>query len=105
MTYNIRPRSFEMAKKLGIKIKPSTRQFKKLDIYTPVRGRANTYRYKFSVGDRRFLDFHLWKTLEARGKVPPGTAEKRRKAYKIRHRNDLSVKGSPGFFAYRLLWY
>jgi hypothetical protein len=105
MTYNIRPRTYEMAKKLGIKIKPSSRQFKKIDIYAPVRGRVNTYRYKFSVGDRRYLDYHLWKTLEMRGKVPPGTAEKRRKAYKIRHRNDLSVKGSPGFFAYRLLWY
>ena len=105
MTYNIRPRSYEIAKKLGIKIKPSTRQYKKIDIYTPVKGRVNTYKYKFSVGDRRYMDYHLWKTLEARGKVPPGTAEKRRKAYKLRHSKDLRVKGSPGFFAYRLLWY
>lgn len=103
--YAIRPRTYLMAKQLGIKIMPSTKGTKKIDIYLPLPGKRNTYKYKFSVGDRRYLDFHLWKTLEDRGKVPAGTAEKRRQAYKSRHRNDISKKGSPGFYAYRLLWY
>ena len=103
--YNIRPRSFAMAKKLGVKITPSNRSFKKIDIYFPLPGRANAYKYKFSVGDKRYLDFHLWTTLEMRGKVPPGTAEKRRKAYRNRHAADLKIKGTPGFYAYRLLWF
>jgi hypothetical protein len=104
MRYNIRPRSYEMAKKLGVKIIPSTRAFKKIDIYTPDPRKRGSYKYKLSIGDRRYLDYHLWKTLEARGKVPPGTAEKRRKAYITRHAKDLKVKNSPGYYAHRILW-
>jgi hypothetical protein len=103
--YNIRPRSYEVAKKLGVKIAPSTRKHKKIDVFVPVPGRPGHYRYKLSVGDLRYLDFHLWKSFEDRGKVPPGTAEKRRKAYKARHYADLNKPGTAGFYAYRLLWF
>jgi hypothetical protein len=105
MQYNIRPRSYEVAKKLGVKIAPSTRSFKKIDIYKPDPRKRGSWKYLFSVGDRRYLDYHLWKTLEQRGKIPPGTAEKRRKAYISRHAKDLKIKNSPGYFAYRLLWF
>lgn len=103
--YTIRPRSYQVAKQLGVKIAPSKREFKKIDVYFPVKGKPKTFRYKFSVGDNRYLDYHMWKTFEQRKKVPPGTAEKRRRAYIVRHNKDLSVKNSKGFFAYRLLWY
>ena len=42
--------------------------------------------------------------LEKKGKVEKGTAKKRRKLYKIRHKNDRSVKNSNGFYADKLLW-
>jgi hypothetical protein len=42
--------------------------------------------------------------LEKKGKVPKGTASKRRKLYKIRHKDDRSVRNSNGFYADKLLW-
>ena len=33
-----------------------------------------------------------------------GTAEKRRRAYKIRHQKDRTIRGSNGWFADKLLW-
>ena len=42
--------------------------------------------------------------LEKQGKVAKGTANKRRKMYKIRHNNDRKVRGSNGYYADKILW-
>jgi hypothetical protein len=104
MKYSIRQRSYIFARKLGVHIQPSVKAFKKIDVYRPNPKKKGEFIYSCSIGDRRYMDFHLWKTLEDRGKVPLGTAEKRRKAYYSRHINDLRKKHSPGYFAWWLLW-
>jgi len=104
MLYNIRPRSYNVARKLGVHIQPSTRKFKKIDVYRKNPKKRGEFIYCCSIGDRRYMDFHLWKTLEERGKVPPGTAKKRRAAYYARHIHDLKKPHSPGFFSWWLLW-
>jgi hypothetical protein len=42
--------------------------------------------------------------LERQGKFPAGTAERRRKAYKIRHQKDRTIRNSNGWYADKLLW-
>ena len=75
----------EKAKKLGVTIKPSTRKHKKLDVFKEGKKIA-------SIGDIRYSDFLQHKDDE------------RRKRYKQRHEATRHVKGSPSFYADRLLW-
>ena len=91
--YKILPYSVAQAKRLNVKITPSSRKGKKLDVYDR---KGN---YITSVGARDYLDYPTYKKLFGK-KV----ADQRRKLYKARHNKDRKVKGSPGFFADQLLW-
>ena len=91
--YNILPYTRAQARQLGVKITPSVRPGKKLDIYT----RAG--RYITSVGASGYLDYPSYKKLYGK-KV----ADERRKLYKIRHAADRAVKFSRGWWADQLLW-
>ena len=57
-----------------------------------------------SVGGAGYKDYPTYMKLEAQGKVPKGTANKRRRLYKIRHKKDKDVKGTAGYYADKLLW-
>lgn len=81
------------ARRLGVKVAPSVRPGKKLDIFTP------DGRYITSVGAKGYLDYPTYKKIY--GKV---VAEKRRKMYKKRHASDRSLKFSRGWYADQLLW-
>ena len=73
------------AKKLGVTIKLSTRKHKKLDVYKHGEKIA-------SIGDTRYSDF-----------LQHGD-EERRRLYKKRHEKNRHKKGSPGYYADKILW-
>lgn len=73
------------AAKLGVTIKPSTRKFKKLDVFKNGNKVA-------SIGDIRYSDYNLHGD------------EERRKRYKLRHEKDRHQVGTAGYYADRILW-
>lgn len=73
------------AKKIGVDVKPSTVKNKKLDVYKDDKKVA-------SIGDKRYSDF-----LQHND-------EQRKKNYKSRHEKDRKVKGTPGYYADKILW-
>ena len=73
------------AKRLGVEVEYSTRKYKKLDVFKKGDKIAR-------IGDVRYSDY-----LQHQDKD-------RRRLYKIRHENDRHVKGSPGFYADKILW-
>lgn len=97
MPYKITNYTKAQAKKLGVVVKPSSVKGKKIDVIKDGKKVA-------SVGGLGYNDYPTFKKLEAKGEVPKGTAEKRRKLYKTRHEKDRKVAGSRGFFADKLLW-
>jgi len=57
--YNIKKYSYDKARELGVKIKPSTKGFYKIDVYD------KDDKYLCSIGDRRFSDYSQY--LETKG--------------------------------------
>ena len=97
MGYNIKAYTKNQAKKIGVTVKPSGSKGKKIDVFKKGVKVA-------SVGAIGYKDYPTYMELEKKGKVPKGTATKRRKLYKIRHKKDINIKNSNGFYADRLLW-
>ena len=97
MAYNIKTYTKNQAKKIGVTVKPSKVKGKKIDVFKKGEKVA-------SVGAIGYKDYPTYMALERKGKVPKGTAKERRKLYKIRHKNDRSVKNSNGYYADKLLW-
>ncbi len=95
--YRISRYSYARAKALGVQIKPSTRKGKKIDVFKGGKKVA-------SIGAYGMKDFPSYKALEADGRVPKGTANKRRAAYKARHQKDRTKMGSAGYYADQILW-
>jgi len=91
--YKILPYTQAQARRLNVRVKPSSRKGKKIDVYDG-KGKFVT-----SVGARGYLDYPTYKKLF--GKT---VADQRRKLYKARHEKDRKVKGTPGYFADQLLW-
>jgi hypothetical protein len=92
MSYKITDYSYKQAKKLGVQIRPSVYKNKKIDVFKDDIKIA-------SIGDVNYLDYPTY--IETKGKK---YADERRKLYKIRHKKDINVKNSNGFFSSRLLW-
>lgn len=94
--YDIFPYTKRKAFMIGVKVKPSTRKGKKIDVFKGGKKVA-------SVGAIGYKDYPTYMDLEKKGLVDKGTANKKRRAYKARHvyRN---IKGSPAYYADRLLW-
>jgi hypothetical protein len=91
--YKILPYTKKQAKKLGVKIEPSKRKGKKIDIYDFNK------QYIMSIGGKGYKDYPTyWKT---EGK---DVADKRRRLYKIRHEKNRHKLGSAGYYADQLLW-
>ncbi len=73
------------ASKLNVKVKPSTRKGKKLDVFKNNKKVA-------SIGAVGYQDFNIHKD------------KKRQKNYKQRHAKNLKKVGSPGYYANKILW-
>lgn len=97
MSYRIKAYTKNQAKKIGVTVKPSKVRGKKIDVFKKGKKVA-------SVGAIGYNDYPTYMELERKGKVPKGTANKRRRLYKIRHKADRNIKNSNGYYADRLLW-
>ena len=93
--YQITDYTYKQAKKHGYAVKPSTNKGKKIDVYKKEQKIA-------SVGALGMYDYPTYLNLEKQGKVPEGTAKKRRELYKKRHAKDLHA--GAGRLANLLLW-
>ena len=96
--YEIKPYTITKANALGVKVTPSTRKNKKIDVYDK-KGE-----YLVSVGAKGYSDYPTYMELENLGVYKHGHAKKRRLLYKKRHNRDLGVIGSAGYYADKLLW-
>jgi hypothetical protein len=92
MSYKITDYTKQQASKLGVVVKPSTNKSKKLDVFKGGEKVA-------SVGGAGYADYPTH--LKNSGKE---FADERRRLYKKRHEKDRTVKGTPGWYADKLLW-
>lgn len=74
------------ARKIGVKVKPSTRKGKKLDVFNKDGKKVG------SIGAVGYEDFNIHKD------------KARRKKYKARHSKYRNKVGTNSFFADRILW-
>ena len=95
MAYVITEHTRKQARQLGVTVKPSSRQGKKIDVIKAGQKVA-------SIGDRKYPDFGTYLNMEKAGRSAKGTADDRRRAYKARH--GSYPMGSPGYWADKLLW-
>lgn len=91
--YSISKKQYDLAKEIGVQIKPSQRKNKKIDIYDAEGV------YYTSIGDNRFNDHFSY--LETHGKA---FADNRRRLYLLRHKKELLSIGSRGWFSAKILW-
>ena len=92
MPYNIKQYTHDQAKRLGVVVKPSSLSGKKIDIFKGNQKIA-------SVGASGMNDYPTY--IQTKGKA---YADERRRLYKIRHEKTRHVKGSPSYYADKLLW-
>ena len=90
--YSIKQYTREQAKKLGVEVKPSTNSKKKLDVFKNGSKVA-------SVGAIGYDDYPTFKQ-----KYNKKHADERQRLYKLRHEKDRNKKGTPGYYADKLLW-
>ncbi len=93
MSYIITSHTKAQAKKLNLVVKPSTVKGKKIDVFNKSGEKLA------SVGAIGYGDYGTF--LKTRGKE---FADKRRKAYKIRHQKTRVIVGSRSYYADKLLW-
>lgn len=93
MAYRIKSYSYSQAKKLGVEIKPSKVDGKKIDVFNK-KGEKLA-----SIGAIGYGDYPTF--IEQKGKA---YADEKRRLYKIRHAKDRIVRGSAGFYADKILW-
>ena len=85
MVYTISEYSKKQAKKLGVEITISSNPKKKLDVFKDGKKIA-------SIGAIDYTDYATTKDKE------------RRRLYRLRHKGEEKVIGSPGYWAWNLLW-
>ena len=90
--YKITDYSYKQADILNVKIKPSKKKNKKIDV-------VKNGDVVASIGDKRYL--HYPNYIKSDGLA---FAEQRRKLYRIRHKKDLKKMNTPGYFATKILW-
>jgi len=90
--YKILPQQRAAAKKLGVTIRPSTVKGKKIAVYKD--------RVKVAdIGARGYGDY--WNYFKNN---TPYFAAKKRDAYRARHNGEQNKIGSPGYYAWFILW-
>lgn len=92
--YKITERTYNIAKELGVEVKPSTNKRKKIDVFKNGEMIA-------SIGAKRTLDFPTYLEMEKKGEFPKGYAMERRRLYYLRHKYD---KTPNQFWGAKLLW-
>lgn len=92
MAYRITEYTKRQARKLGVTVKPSTVDGKKIDVYKKGEKVA-------SVGAIGYGDYPTF--IARKGKA---YADARRRLYKMRHQKDRHKSGTPGYYADKLLW-
>lgn len=92
MPYHITHYTYQKAKSIGVTVKPSTVKNKKIDVFKGDHKIA-------SVGALGYSDYPTF--MKEHGKE---YADKRRKAYKMRHEKDRHERWTPGWLADQLLW-
>jgi len=90
MSYSITPWTHRQARKLGLEVKPSRKQGKKIDVF------RDGY-YIASIGYKGMGDFPTYR--ETKGEA---FAKERRRLYHLRHKDG--PVDSPAFLSKRLLW-
>lgn len=93
MAYQITAYTKRQAKKLGVTVKPSTVQGKKIDVFNKKGEKVA------SVGAIGYKDYPTF--MREKGK---DYADSRRALYKQRHQKDRHKRASPGYYADKLLW-
>lgn len=91
--YKITNRQKRNADALFVKIKPSKLKGKKIDVFD-IQGQKIA-----SIGALGYMDYDSY--IKTKGMA---YANERRRLYKIRHANDRNKKGTPGFYADKILW-
>lgn len=91
--YTIKDYSYQQAKKLGVEIKPSSRNDKKIDIFDKQGKRLA------SIGALGMDDYPTH--IQKRGME---FAKERRRLYKIRHEKTRHRVGTPSYYADKILW-
>ena len=92
MPYKIKRHTFTQAKKLGVVVKPSKVKGKKIDVFKKGKKVA-------SVGAIGYDDYPTY--IQKKGKK---YADERRRLYKIRHQKNRNKRGTPSYYADKLLW-
>jgi len=90
--YKITPYSYQKAKELNVTIKPSQNKNKKIDVFKNGELIA-------SIGAIGYRDYPTY--IKEHGLE---YANKRRKLYRIRHKDDLNNKSGNGYWANKILW-
>lgn len=93
MPYYITPYTKRQARKYGVVVKHSSVQGKKIDVFDK-KGKKLA-----SVGALGYGDYPTF--MRKKGKE---YADSRRRMYKMRHEKDRHQRGTPGFWADKLLW-
>lgn len=91
MSYKIKRNQIKAAKELGVTIKPSTLQGKKIAVFKNGEKVAD-------IGALGYSDF--WTYYEANRII----AGQKRAAYQARHKGEQNKIGSPGYYAWYILW-
>ena len=91
--YEIQPYSHFRATQLGVKIIPSHKPNKKIDVLDW------NNQYICSIGQKGMLDFPHY--AKHRGL---DYALERRRLYFLRHQNESDKLGSPNYYSRRILW-
>lgn len=92
MAYKIKRHTYTQAKKLGVVVKPSKLKGKKIDVFKNDKKVA-------SVGAIGYSDYPTY--TQTKGKK---YADERRRLYKIRHQANRNKRGTPSYYADKLLW-
>lgn len=90
--YKIKKYTYDKAKDLGVKIKPSTKKNKKIDVY-------KDNKFITSIGDSRYNENDYASYID---KFGIDYANEKKRLYYKRHGKD--IKGITDFYAKNLLW-
>ena len=93
MAYRIKPYSYRKAESLGVEIKPSKVDGKKIDVFNK-KGEKLA-----SIGAIGYGDYPTF--IVQKGKE---FADEKRRLYKLRHAKDRVVRGTAGYYADKILW-
>jgi primosomal protein N' (replication factor Y) len=84
--------NLKTCKQIVLKAAKAHKKDKKLDVF------KKTGEYICSIGNSNYKDYPTYR------KENRVLAEERRRLYWIRHKKDANIKGTPGYYAARILW-